>query len=106
MPVKRLNSRKAMATTISTNLNSTINRLAAEDRAIHDWYRFVLGYPAHLVSLYLERFGAEPGKHIIFDPFCGTGTTPIEAKKRGFETVSFDANPMAVFASKVKTNWS
>jgi DNA modification methylase len=106
MPVNRLHSRKAMATTISTGLNATINRLAVEDRAVHDWYRFVLGYPAHLVSLYLERFAADPSKHIIFDPFCGTGTTPIEAKKQGFETVSFDANPMAVFATKVKTNWS
>ncbi|HXF12633.1 MAG TPA: hypothetical protein VN517_05735 [Terriglobales bacterium] len=106
MPVNRLHSRKAMATTISTGLNATINRLAVEDRAIHDWYRFVLGYPAHLVSLYLERFAADPSKHVIFDPFCGTGTTPIEAKKQGFETVSFDANPMAVFATNVKTNWS
>jgi DNA modification methylase len=86
--------------------NGTINKLTAEDRAVHDWYRFVLGYPAHLVDQYLDRFGADPKKHLVFDPFCGTGTTPVEAKKQGFQTVSIDANPIAVFATSVKTDWS
>jgi hypothetical protein len=25
------------------------NRLLAEDRAVHDWYRFVLSFPPHFV---------------------------------------------------------
>lgn len=85
--------------------NGTINRLAEEDKAVHGWYRFVLGYPAHLVDEYLEKFGANPTKHIVFDPFCGTGTTPVEAKKAGFQTVATDANPIALFATRVKTKW-
>jgi Putative RNA methylase family UPF0020 len=105
MRQKRLHSRKRMATNSTISDNGTINRLTAEDRAVHDWYRFVLGYPAHLVDKYLERFGADPEGHVVFDPFCGTGTTPVEAKKRGFRTISGDANPIAVFATSVKTNW-
>lgn len=85
--------------------NSTVNRLDPQDRGFHDWYRFVLGYPPHLVSRYLERFDADPKKHVVFDPFCGTGTTPVETKKRGYVAFGTEANPIARFASQVKTNW-
>ena len=36
------------------------NRLRLEDRAAHDWYRFVLSFPAHLVRTYIERFQLSP----------------------------------------------
>lgn len=30
------------------------NKLHASDRAFHDWYRFVLSFPPHLVRRYIE----------------------------------------------------
>jgi SAM-dependent methyltransferase len=83
---------------------SNMNRLQSEDRAAHDWYRFVLSFPPHLVSDYLERFGAKSGD-LVLDPFCGTGTTLVECKKQGIASVGMEANPMAHFASTVKTCW-
>lgn len=80
------------------------NRLRDEDRAFHDWYRFVLSYPPHLVRDYFSRFELRPGNSIL-DPFCGTGTTLVEAKKNGLASFGIEAHPMACFASKVKTNW-
>jgi hypothetical protein len=41
----------------------------------------------------------------ILDPFCGTGTTVVEAKKNQINSYGIEANPMSVFASNVKTNW-
>ena len=32
------------------------NKLRIEDCAAHDWYRFVLSFPAHLVRTYIDRF--------------------------------------------------
>ena len=32
------------------------NRILPEDRGVHEWYRFVLSYPPHLVRDYIERF--------------------------------------------------
>ncbi len=81
------------------------NKLKSEDRAFHDWYRFVLSYPPHLVRTYITRFGLEPG-HLLLDPFCGTGTTLVEAKKKGVRSFGVEAHPMAHFASCVKTDWS
>lgn len=85
--------------------HSQINQLRDCDRAAHDWYRFVLSFPAHLVQDYRDRFGLEAG-HYVLDPFCGTGTTVVEAKKLGIASVGVEANPMAWFAGTVKTDWS
>nr|MDQ2998175.1 site-specific DNA-methyltransferase [Chloroflexota bacterium] len=85
--------------------NINANRLYNEDRAIHEWYRFVLSFPPHLVRQYLERFGAQPGHHVL-DPFCGTGTTIVECKKLGIEGVGIEGNPVAHFASSIKTDWT
>jgi hypothetical protein len=80
------------------------NDLQTADRAVHDWYRFVLSFPPHLVREYLQRFGASSGG-VVLDPFCGTGTTVVECKKLGITVKGIEANPMAYFASAVKTNW-
>lgn len=85
--------------------NSSANKLDPSDRRFHDWYRFVLSFPPHLVREYLDRFGLEPGNTVL-DPFSGTGTTAIEARLRGLRCIGIEANPMAHFAGSVKTDWT
>jgi hypothetical protein len=80
------------------------NKLRLEDRAAHDWYRFVLSFPAHLVRTYIARFRLTES-HTVLDPFCGTGTTLVECKKHGIRSHGIEPNPMAVFASRTKVAW-
>ena len=80
------------------------NRLRPEDRAMHNWYRFVLSFPSHLVREYLEVFGVDSTQRVL-DPFCGTGTTLVECKKLGIASVGIERNPMAGFASRTKLDW-
>lgn len=75
-----------------------------KDLSIHQWYRFVLSFPPHLVRHYLEEFGISPG-HTVLDPFCGTGTTIVECKKNGIQSIGVEANEIAAFAARVKTSW-
>lgn len=82
--------------------NHTIQQL--EHASVHDWYRFVLAYPDHLVTDVIERFGVRKGQTVL-DPFVGTGTTLVECKKLGIDSVGIDANPIGAFASQVKTTW-
>lgn len=84
--------------------NGAINAVQKEDLPIHDWYRFVLSYPPHLVRQYMSTFGVTR-KDLLLDPFCGTGTTLVEAKKNGVPSVGCDAHPFAALVSRVKTNW-
>lgn len=87
-----------------TNAALQDNKLQKADRAAHDWYRFVLSFPPHLVRRYLKRFGID-ARHTVLDPFCGTGTTLVECKKLGIPSIGVEANPMACLASRVKTEW-
>jgi DNA modification methylase len=84
--------------------NGRINRLDPQDRAFHDWYRFVLSFPPHLVRDYIRKFQLSE-KSVLLDPFCGTGTTLVEAKLAGMKAVGLEGNPFPHFASSVKTGW-
>ena len=84
--------------------NGNLNKVAPEDRAVHEWYRFVLSFPPHLVREYLARFQIDTTKAIL-DPFCGTGTTLVESKKAGVPSIGTEGTPMGYFATLVKTDW-
>lgn len=86
-------------------ISDSRNGVREADLPVHDWYRFVLSFPPHLVREYMNRFGvAGPG--VVLDPFCGTGTTIVEAKKLGLRAVGIEASPMAHFATQTKTDWN
>ena len=82
-----------------------VNKIDDQDRPAHDWYRFVLSFPPHVVREYLERFGID-SHHRVLDPFCGAGTTIVECKKLGIPAVGIEANPLAHFVAQVKIDWS
>lgn len=93
------------ATARRKDANSEFNKLYPEDRSIHEWYRFVLSFPPHLVREYVDRFGIGSDQQVL-DPFCGTGTVLVECKKLGIRSIGIEANPVAHFASSVKTDWT
>ena len=40
---------------------------------------------------------------VVLDPFCGCGTTLVEAKLHNRKAIGVDLNPIAVLMSKAKT---
>lgn len=59
--------------------------------------KFIPQIPRKLIQKYCRPRG------IIFDPFCGSGTTLVEAKLLGHTSVGVDINPLFILLSKVKT---
>jgi len=96
---KIASNRKASA------ISDSSNSINPEDRNFHDWYRFVLSYPPHLVRDYFSDFGLTE-ESVVLDPFCGTGTTLVESKLNRIKAIGIEANPFPCFASTVKTNWN
>lgn len=82
-----------------------MNSLLPSDTAAHDWYRFVLSFPPHLVRDYLARFGVT-NENVVLDPFCGTGTTLVECKKLAIPSVGVEALPSSAFVANTKVDWS
>lgn len=94
-----------MTYAIQKKLGGELNRLYTEDLPVHEWYRFILSYPPHLVRKYIEVFDLA-NDAVVLDPFCGTGTTLVECKKSGIASVGLEANPVVHFAATVKTSWN
>jgi len=88
----------------ASSLQQSRHRQKFANGEIHDWYRMVHGYSDQLVSEVLHEFEVDHTQ-VVLDPFCGAGTTIVECQKRGLVSVGLDANPVACFATKVKTNW-
>lgn len=80
------------------------NKIKDKDSSVHDWYRFVLSFPPHLVQEYIEKFGISQND-VVLDPFCGTGTTNVECKKNGIASIGVEASPITFFASTTKCSW-
>jgi DNA modification methylase len=59
--------------------------------------RFTPGVPAKLIELF-----SAPGGTVL-DPFCGSGTTLVEAMRLGRRAVGVDVSPLASLISRVKS---
>ena len=62
-------------------------------------------YPAMLVPQIASELINEYGKKatLLFDPFCGTGTTLVEANLKGINSIGTDLNPLARLIASAKT---
>lgn len=85
--------------------NGAMNTLLVDDAPAHDWYRFVLSFPPHLVRDYAQRFGLGSESQVL-DPFCGTGTTLVEAKKLGIPSLGIEPVAVSRLAASTKVNWA
>ena len=62
-------------------------------------------YPAMMIPQIAERILLKYGTSstILFDPYCGTGTSLVEANLMGINAIGTDLNPLARLIAKTKT---
>jgi DNA modification methylase len=62
-------------------------------------------YPAMMIpqvtGRLIEKYGSEA--ELLFDPYCGAGTSLVEAELRGIRSIGTDLNPLARLISRAKT---
>ncbi|HPH64990.1 MAG TPA: DNA methyltransferase [Kofleriaceae bacterium] len=87
----------------------TALRAAALDDVVADSLTHpVHSYPARMhpatVRVLVEIVAdAMPRDSVLVDPFCGSGTTLVEARAAGLRTMGIDLNPLAVLLARAKT---
>jgi DNA modification methylase len=64
-------------------------------------------YPARMIpqiaGKLLDMF-ADKKSALLFDPYCGTGTSLVEGFRRGLNVIGTDLNPLARLIAKTKTS--
>lgn len=62
-------------------------------------------YPAMMIPQVARRIIENFGKkaQILFDPYCGTGTSLVEANLKGIDSIGTDLNPLARLIAMAKT---
>ncbi|OFP64303.1 DNA methyltransferase [Streptococcus sp. HMSC078H12] len=79
---------------------SFINSVPSKINQLHPYpAKFIEQIPGQL----LDIFGIDK-ELFVMDPFMGSGTTLLEAKRRGLKTVGIDLNPISYLISSVKLN--
>jgi len=75
----------------------------AETTALtHNYHRYPAKFIPQIARKLIEHYA--PSKtQVVCDPFGGCGTTLVEAKLLGHESIGFDINPIAKLITQVKT---
>ncbi|WP_340572482.1 site-specific DNA-methyltransferase [Stenotrophomonas sp. G106K1] len=73
----------------------------AEGHPIHNLHPYPAKYIPKLPREVIAEHVNE--RHRVLDPFCGSGTTLVEAALQGVRSVGVDSNPVAAMISRAKT---
>lgn len=73
----------------------------ASDSLTHGIHPYPAKFPPQIPARLIEIL-TRPGD-VVLDPFCGSGTTLVEALRLDREAVGLDINPVAVVVSEAKT---
>ena len=79
---------------------SSRNRQATR-YSVHGLHEYKGKFNPQVAKAILNIFGVRRGDHVL-DPFCGSGTTLVEAVQLGASATGFDINPLAVFLANAK----
>lgn len=69
--------------------------------SVHGLHEYRGKFNPQVAHALLNVFGAVPGDKVL-DPFCGSGTTLLEAAHLGISGCGFDMNPLAVLIADTK----
>ncbi len=63
-------------------------------------------YPARMIPQIAEKLlvNFAPGAKLLFDPYCGTGTSLVEGMVKGIDVIGTDLNPLARLIAEAKTS--
>lgn len=84
--------------------NQYIKSLVVKKKIVNRWYELLEDFPPSLVWDKLVEYKIKPNDTVL-DPCSGSGTTVTTGKLFGSNVIGIDINPVAAFASKVKTTW-
>jgi DNA modification methylase len=90
MKIKKANFRQTFA-----------ERVPSTTYLTHGIHKYTAKMIPYIPRYFIEKYSQE--NDLVLDPFCGSGTTLLEAKLSSRNAIGIDINPLAVLISEVKT---
>lgn len=97
---ERLNTKNLFDDTLLDPAHVTFR--GGKELPLQSWYPYLEGYSPDFVKHIINNYAAG-NTRVIYDPFSGTGTTPIIASELGYSAYYSEVNPLLQFLTKVKT---
>jgi len=69
---------------------------------VHRWVPWIAGYSASFVDDVISTYLPPRKASLVLDPFCGVGTTLLQAILRGHDAIGFEINPYPALAARAK----
>jgi hypothetical protein len=69
---------------------------------VHRWVPWIAGYSAAFVDDAMAAYVPKRKTARVLDPFCGVGTTLLQAVWRGHTAIGFEINPYPTLAARAK----
>ncbi|MCB9993008.1 MAG: RNA methylase [Hyphomicrobiaceae bacterium] len=89
--------------TMQSKLESSVSlqKRQATRYSVHGLHEYKGKFNPQVAKSLMNIFRVGPGSRVL-DPFCGSGTTLIEAAQLGADAVGTDLNPFAIFLADAK----
>ena len=81
-----------------------LNTTNTQDDGVFGWFKYVQDFPGDFALAWLRKL-AKPGA-VVWEPFCGSGTTLVASQMLGLECHGYDINPFMVDVAEAKLDWT
>ena len=71
---------------------------------IHNWFTYPAGFSYKAVEASIRSYNISTGQ-VVYDPFMGTGTTNLTAKRLGISSYGVEAHPFVFRIARTKLHW-
>jgi hypothetical protein len=72
---------------------------------VHRWFRYSAGFAAQWVEQVINEWGINK-KHLVLDPFAGSGTVSVVCDTLGIPSIGVEAHPFVARICKTKLLWA
>ena len=87
------------------NLKNLVNFNNYKNLPFQNWCNYQEGFSPEIYQWFVEYNNILEKNALFLDPFCGSGSSLIQAKKNGVRSIGIDINPFSCLISEVKLDF-